>query len=160
MMERKRQQGYISKLLQKAPEDLAMNQADNFRKVQEKRYLIDRTIPKVDYGKGYRVGSEFWHQQERFGDDLTGLHMTLTQSQRGYPHPVEHVGLSQAVKEEKGCEWLGRKSPHMNYPWHKSDFLGQRQKQLQPFMDEMVAHSPDFNGLEVVGSNKPFLGEE
>ncbi|KAK3796750.1 hypothetical protein RRG08_065884 [Elysia crispata] len=73
MMERKRQQGYISKLLQKAPEDLAMNQADNFRKVQEQRYLVDRAIPGVDYGKGYRVGSEFWHQQEQFGDDLTGL---------------------------------------------------------------------------------------
>ena len=28
--------------------------------------------------------------------------MTLTQTQRGYPPPVEHVGLSQVVKEEKG----------------------------------------------------------
>lgn len=159
MLERKRQQGYISKLLQKSPEDLAMNQADNFRKVQEQRYLVDRAIPGVDYGKGYRVGSEFWHQQEQFGDDLTGLHMTLTQAQRGYPPPVEHIGLPAVVKEEKGCEWLGRTSPHVNYPWHKSQFLEQRKKQLQPYMDEMDPWKPDFDGLQVIGSNKPFQGD-
>ncbi|GFS06066.1 MYCBP-associated protein-like isoform X2 [Elysia marginata] len=49
---RKRGAGGLQELLQKAPEDLAMNQADNFRKVQEQRYLVDRAIPGVDYGKG------------------------------------------------------------------------------------------------------------
>jgi hypothetical protein len=29
-----------------------MNQADNYRAIQEDRYIIDRTIPAVDYGKG------------------------------------------------------------------------------------------------------------
>ncbi|GFS04279.1 MYCBP-associated protein-like isoform X4 [Elysia marginata] len=136
MLERKRQQGYIS---------------NNFRKVQEQRYLVDRAIPGVDYGKGYRVGSEFWHQQEQFGDDLTGL--------QGYPAPVEHVGLPAVVKEEKGCEWLGKNNPHVNYPWHKSPFLEQRKKQLQPFMDEMDPWKPDFEGLQIIGSNQPYQGD-
>ncbi|CAG5114452.1 unnamed protein product, partial [Candidula unifasciata] len=155
MMERKNQQGYISKLLQKAPENLAMNQSDNYRTIQEQRYLIDRTISKVDYGKGYRIGSEFWFQQEQLGDDLKGLHMTLTQTQKGYPHPIEHVGLSKIVKKEKGCDWSGKENVYVSYPWHKSEYLNQRLKQLQPFIDEIDSWKPDFDDLQVVGSNKP-----
>lgn len=45
----------ISELLQKSPEDLAMNQADNYRAVQEDRYIVDRTIPAEDYGKGCKL---------------------------------------------------------------------------------------------------------
>ena len=29
-----------------------MNQSDNYRQTQELRYIIDRTIPTIDYGKG------------------------------------------------------------------------------------------------------------
>uniref|UniRef100_H2ZEA7 Uncharacterized protein n=1 Tax=Ciona savignyi TaxID=51511 RepID=H2ZEA7_CIOSA len=60
MADRKRQQGYISRLLQKPPDRLVMNQDDAYRSMQERRKLVDRAIPAVDYGKGYRVGSEFW----------------------------------------------------------------------------------------------------
>ncbi|XP_070178743.1 MYCBP-associated protein-like isoform X2 [Littorina saxatilis] len=155
MIERKRQQGYISKLLQKAPEDLVMNQVDNFRTVQEDRYLIDRTIPFLDYGKGYRVGSEFWKQQERFGDELAGVHMTLTQSERGYPAPVEHVGIPNCVREEKGVEWEPEYQNPVHHPWHRSSYLQQRRKQLQPIIGELDPHKPDFAGLQVIGTSDP-----
>ncbi|KAL8622323.1 hypothetical protein ACOMHN_043327 [Nucella lapillus] len=157
MMERKRQQGYISKLLQKAPEDLAMNQADSYRKVQEDRYLIDRTLPFVDHGKGYRVGSEFWKQQEQFGDELTGVHMTLTQSERGYPAPVEKVGVPNCVRDEKGIQWEPEYRTPSHHPWHRSSYLNQRHSQLLPIMDELSLHKPDFAGLQVIGTNKPQL---
>ncbi|XP_059140041.1 MYCBP-associated protein-like isoform X2 [Physella acuta] len=156
MNERKLQQIHISKLLQKPVEDLAMNQADNYRAIQEQRYLIDRTLPKVDYGKGYRIGSEFWNQQRLLGDENNGIHMSLTQAQRGYPPPVEHVGLSQLGKAEKGCEWLGKKNSHVNYPWHKSEFLNQRLQQLQPYIQELDPWKPEFEYLQIVGSNKPY----
>jgi hypothetical protein len=29
-----------------------MNAADNYRKIQEERYILERTIPLTDYGKG------------------------------------------------------------------------------------------------------------
>ena len=41
-----------SELLNKPPEQLVMNQADSYRNTQELRYLVDRTIPCMDYGKG------------------------------------------------------------------------------------------------------------
>ena len=43
---------FIAELLQKDPKDLAMNQSDNFRAIQEDRYIVDRTIPATGYGKG------------------------------------------------------------------------------------------------------------
>ncbi|XP_076438931.1 MYCBP-associated protein-like isoform X3 [Babylonia areolata] len=155
MIERKRQQGYISKLLQKAPEDLAMNQADGYRKTQEDRYLIDRTIPFVDYGKGYRVGSEFWKQQEQFGDELTGIHMTLSQTECGYPPPVEHVGIPERVRDEKGIQWEPDYRTPSHHPWHRTSYLYQRRKQLQPIIDELSPHKPDFAGLQIIGTNDP-----
>lgn len=155
MVERKRQQGYISKLLQKAPEDLVMNQGDGYRKIQEDRYLVDRTLPYHDYGKGHRVGSEFWKQQERFGDELAGVHMTLTQAEQGYPPPVEHVGLSSCVKREKGITWEPEYSRPAQRPWHQTAFLQQRHKQLQEVMNELDPHKPDFVGLQVIGTNDP-----
>ncbi|XP_046580766.1 MYCBP-associated protein-like isoform X2 [Haliotis rubra] len=158
MMQRKKQQGYISKLLQKSPEDLAMNQADNFRFIQEQRYIIDRTIPAMDYGKGYRVGSEYWKQQERFGDETVGIHMALTQTEKGYPVPVEHVGLPQTIRKEKGCPWSPSYTVPVFYPWHKAPFYEKRKKQLQSVIDELDPHQPDFNHLEVIGTNNPFRG--
>lgn len=156
MLERKKQQGYISKLLQKNPEDLAMNQADNYRVIQEHRYMIDRTIPMVGYGKGFRVGSEFWKQQEKFGDDLTGVHMTLTQTEKGYPPPIEHIGIPAKIREEKGWHWAPTHTRPMHYPWHKSGYLEQRKKQLKKYEEELDPHKPDYDGLQVIGTSSPY----
>lgn len=32
-----------------------------------------------------RVGSEFWRQRESFGDDIGGIKMTLTKTEKGEP---------------------------------------------------------------------------
>nr|XP_002731234.2 PREDICTED: MYCBP-associated protein-like [Saccoglossus kowalevskii] len=155
MLDRKKQQGYISKLLQKPVEHLVMNQAEDYRKIQEERYLIDRSIPAVDYGKGYRVGSEFWKQVEKVGDDITGIQMTLLQTERGYPPPIEHVGNPNVVQKEKGTSWeCGRTTP-VNYPWKKSQYLHHRKQQIEQVMNELDPHKPEMDYLQVVGSNKP-----
>lgn len=155
MMERKRQQGYISKLLQKNPEDLAMNAADNYRRIEEERYIIDRAIPAKDYGKGYRVGSEFWKQQEKFGDDETGIHMTLTKSEQGYPHPIEHIGIPKSVRNEKGWYWPPHHTTPVHYPWHKNPYLEERKENLKDVITELDPHRPDFDQLEVIGTANP-----
>ncbi|XP_071165073.1 MYCBP-associated protein-like isoform X6 [Mytilus edulis] len=155
MIERKKQQGYISKLLQKNPEDLAMNAADNYRKIQEERYILDRTIPLTDYGKGYRVGSEFWKQQERFGDDDTGIHMTLTQNEKGYPQPVTHVGIPKSIRDEKGWHWAPTHTAPVHYPWHKAPYLDKRKKELGKYIKELDPHKPEFDALEIIGTNQP-----
>ncbi|XP_019630587.1 PREDICTED: MYCBP-associated protein-like [Branchiostoma belcheri] len=156
MRERKRQQGFISKLLQRSTDTLLMNQSETYRQTQEERYLIDRTMPAINYGKGYRVGSEFWKQHERLGDDLSGLNMTLTQTERGYPPPFEHVGKPNFVKRETGMQGLPTKST-ASFQWERSGYLKTRQKQLQPFMEELVPARPDLDNLEIIGTNKGVL---
>lgn len=152
MIERKKQQGFISKLLQKPVESLVMNQSEDFRKTQEERYLIDRAIPAMDYGKGYRVGSEFWKQQERIGDDLAGVHMTLSQTERGYPPPVEHISHPETIKKEMGTEWKPPSTP-TNYPWHLSQYLKERRDQIQHVMNDLDPYKSDTCQLEVIGTS-------
>lgn len=77
MAMRKRQQGYISTLITKPIEKLVTSGTEFYREKQEVRDFIDRAIPSIDYGKGYRVGSEFWRQYENIGDKNTGLKMSL-----------------------------------------------------------------------------------
>lgn len=155
MHERKKQQGYISKLLQKPVDTLVMNQANDFRVTQEERYLIDRSIPAMDYGKGYRVGSEFWKQQERIGNDLSGMHMTLTQTECGYAPPIEHIRNPAIIKTEMGLPvGEGRTSP-VYYPWHQSQYLKERRDQLLAVMEELDPFKPDMDSLQVIGTNQP-----
>lgn len=46
------------------------------------------------------------------------------------------------VLNSTGCEWLGQKNSHVNYPWHKSEFLNQRLKQLHPYIEELDPWKP------------------
>ncbi|PAA71161.1 hypothetical protein BOX15_Mlig018332g1 [Macrostomum lignano] len=157
MTERKRQQGYISKLLHRPPSELVMNMGEEERTLHEEKHLIDRAIPFYDYGKGYRVGSEFWNQAGRIGDEESGIHATLTQTQKGYPPPTEHVGHSRLARTERGLDWVpastarGRgSSAGRRYPW-KGPFYQRRTTELRQVMDELDPHLPDFDQLEVVG---------
>ena len=69
-----------------------------------------------------RVGSEFWNQQVRIGNDLTGIKWVafeiilfdnkdvfeigystvLTQSEKGLPPEFEFVGVPSMIRNEKG----------------------------------------------------------
>ncbi|KAK2186936.1 hypothetical protein NP493_182g04011 [Ridgeia piscesae] len=150
MRDRKRQQGYLSKLLNKPPCQLAMNQGHRVREVEETRYLIDRTLHTIDYGKGYRTGSEFWTQQEPLGDELSGIHVTVTQTLRGYPPPMEHIGQPKVTKQEAGV--YCRDSPDtISKPWHYSTFLHQRLNQLGGVIKELDPHWPSINKLQIRG---------
>ncbi|XP_038078337.1 MYCBP-associated protein-like [Patiria miniata] len=157
MIERKKQQGFISKLLEKPVSSLVMNHGDDYRKVQEDRYLIERSIPAVDYGRGYRIGSEFWNQQERIGDDISGIHMTLTETERGYPPPIEHVGQPAAVKMEMGAKLdSSRPGTPVSYPWHQSKYLKERRQQLNKVMQNLDPYIPELNKLQIIGRSNPY----
>lgn len=45
---------------------LLMNQADEYRNVQELRELIDRAMPAVDYGKGCKYADTFIRTSKEF----------------------------------------------------------------------------------------------
>ncbi|XP_006019855.1 MYCBP-associated protein [Alligator sinensis] len=154
---RKKQQKSLCMLLQKPADELLMNLSDDFRRVQEdqeERSLIDRCLPALHPGKGYRVGSEFWSQSTYIGDELTGLTLTLTQKERGYPEPVTHIGKPRTIRMETGSQ--PPKEPPFRLTWDKSLFLKHRRQELKSLLEELDFNQPDLDGLEVIGKGEPF----
>ncbi|XP_073462769.1 MYCBP-associated protein isoform X3 [Aquarana catesbeiana] len=149
---RKRQLDSLSRRLGKPNEQLVMNVCDDYRWIQEERHAIDRCIPALESGKGYRVGSEFWSVPERIGNELSGLTITLMQRERGYPSPITHIGKTSRIKQETG---LAGRPPYYN-TWDKSLYLQHRRHELKAIMEELNFTKPDIDGLEVVGRGRPF----
>ncbi|KAK7161060.1 hypothetical protein R3I94_003899 [Phoxinus phoxinus] len=138
MTERRRQQDFISRFLQKPAASLLMNRSGSFRRTQEQRDLIHR-------GHGRRVGREFWSLPQRYGDEMSGITATLTQSERGNPPDVTRIAQTLATRLETGdvvCDAL-------NGGWDQSLYLQQRLHQLK---DTRRDFSPEVGGLEVIGS--------
>ncbi|XP_056405402.1 MYCBP-associated protein isoform X2 [Hyla sarda] len=149
---RKRQLDALSRQLCKPKEQLLMSVCEDFRKVREERHLIDRCIPALEHGKGQRIGSEFWNTSELIGDELTGLTLTLTQFERGYPSPVTHIGKPCSIQQETGSA----ERPPFHCTWDKSLYLQHRKEKLKAVMEELNFTQPDIAGLEVIGRGRPF----
>ncbi|XP_074463995.1 radical S-adenosyl methionine domain-containing protein 1, mitochondrial isoform X4 [Larus michahellis] len=154
MTMRKKQEKHLGEILQRPENELLMNTSEDYRQIQEERDLIDRCLPALLPGKGYRRGSEFWRQPERIGDEVTGLTMTLTQRECGYPEPVTHVGKPRSIQMEMGLKPPKRIPFHLT--WHKSLFLKERQQELKSVLEELDFYKPDLDGLEVIGKGQPF----
>jgi hypothetical protein len=150
MLERKRIQGHISKLLQMPKQQLLMNKAEDYRERTEQRNVIDKAIAAIDYGKGYRMGSEFWQQHEQIGNNDSGISLTLTQTEKGHPPPIEHIGKPNQTKIETDTFWPVQTVP-VNYPWKHSSYLAKRTEQLQPIMKEIDPLNPEISKLQVIG---------
>ncbi|NXE37215.1 MYBPP protein, partial [Ptilorrhoa leucosticta] len=154
MAMRKKQEKHLGEILHKPEDELLMNVSDDYRQIQEERDLIDRSLPALFPGKGYRVGSEFWSLPERIGDELTGLTLTLTRRECGHPEPLTHVGKPRTVQRETGLKPPKKIPCHLN--WDKSLFLKHRRQELKCILEELGFHKPDLEGLEVIGKGKPF----
>ncbi|NXU15517.1 MYBPP protein, partial [Pardalotus punctatus] len=154
MAMRKKQEKHLGEILHKPENELLMNKSDDYRQIQEERDLIDRCLPALFPGKGYRVGSEFWSLPDQIGDELTGLRTTLTQTECGNPKPLTHVGKPRTIQRETGVKLPKRIPCHLN--WDKSLYLKRRRQELKSILDELGFHKPDLEGLEVIGKGEPF----
>ncbi|XP_053086160.1 MYCBP-associated protein [Pangasianodon hypophthalmus] len=156
MAERRRQQSFISNLLQKPVEDLLMNQSNRFRETQEQRELISQGLPALQHGHGARVGSEFWSVPQRYGDELSGIAATLTQKERGHVKPITHITQPHSTRIESG-NVLSERS--VSREWSHSQYLKHRQNELRNVLSDLDFNQPEMDGLEIVGSSQPFTSE-
>ncbi|KAH0629440.1 hypothetical protein JD844_011510 [Phrynosoma platyrhinos] len=150
---RRKQQKRLSEYLQKSESELVMNFSDNYRRIQEQRTLIDRSLPALYFGKGYS-GHEFWTEPVYMGDELTGLAVTLGQTERGFPEEVTHVGKPRSIWMEMGTRPPKYQTFHR--AWEESLFLKHRRNELKEILEKLDFYNPDLDGLEVVGRNRPF----
>ncbi|KAL5265042.1 hypothetical protein ACHWQZ_G005959 [Mnemiopsis leidyi] len=120
---------------------LLMNRTSEHRYKQEERTIIDRAIPVMDSGKGFRVGSEFWSQPQQIGEEDNSIVMTLNRSEQGRHPEMERIGNPFVNEGQQG---------HM-YPWKRGKFYDKRRKELESVLNEQEPHKPDFPGLFVRG---------
>uniref|UniRef100_A0A3Q1H7C0 Mycbp associated protein n=1 Tax=Acanthochromis polyacanthus TaxID=80966 RepID=A0A3Q1H7C0_9TELE len=149
---RRRQQDVLSDLLDRPVEHLLMNQADRFRETQEQREFLNHVLPLIHSGYGYRVGSEFWSIPRRYGDEMSGITATLTQSEQGRWEPVTHVGLPNSIRQESGIVCPETLRP-ASQTWDRSAYLQHQLQELGGVLPNI--RKPDISGLEVIGSGKP-----
>ena len=150
MKDRRRQQDYISSRVDRSAGHLVMNQSDSYVDRQTIRTLIDRAAPYLEDGRGYRVRSEFWNQQERLGDYESGIRMSLTTTERGLPPQVQLIGRPDVTKFETGTEFSDSHNPS-TYPWKQSRYLSTRLQHFEPILNEMNPLDPELSSLYVVG---------
>uniref|UniRef100_A0A2K5I5K1 MYCBP associated protein n=1 Tax=Colobus angolensis palliatus TaxID=336983 RepID=A0A2K5I5K1_COLAP len=150
---RKKQQEALSEHLKKPISELLMHTGETYRRIQEERELIDCTLPTRRDRKNWE-NSGFWSRLEYLGDEMTGLVMTKTKTQRGLMEPITHIGKPHSIRVETGLP--AQRDASYRYTWDRSLFLIYRRKELQEIMAELDFSQQDIDGLEVVGKGQPF----
>ncbi|XP_057631080.1 MYCBP-associated protein isoform X2 [Chionomys nivalis] len=150
----KKQQQVLSEHLKKPTSELLMHTGESYRRIQEERELIDRALPTQHDRKGFKAANWFWSPLEYLGDEVTGLLMTKTKTQRGLVEPITHIRKPHSIQVETGLP--AQKDAWYRYTWDRSLFLVYRRKELQNIMADLDFSQQDIDGLEVVGRGKPF----
>ncbi|KAF7262145.1 hypothetical protein EG68_00504 [Paragonimus skrjabini miyazakii] len=138
----------LAGIMQRNPADLAMNSGEDYYLVQLEREKIDRTMPLMNPGKGFRFQSEFWNQGTYVGPHHSGdICSSLTLRQKGVYGPPEYVKCPLSIKAEKGLvsPWSGTQLTRSN------SYLTTRREELHPLLTSLVEHEPDMDVLEVIG---------
>nr|XP_046262833.1 MYCBP-associated protein isoform X2 [Scatophagus argus] len=154
MTQRRRQQGFLSDLLNRPVENLLMNQDNHFRQTQEQREILNQVMPLIHSGYGHRVGSEFWSLPQRYGDEMSGITATLTQTEQGRREPVTHVAQPQSIRQEAGIICFETLRP-ASWTWDQDEHLLYQCQELKEVLQDMDIYKPDIDRLEVIGSSKP-----
>ncbi|KAM9856946.1 MYCBP-associated protein [Aulostomus maculatus] len=152
----RRQQDFLSGLLHRPVEKLLMNQANCFREIQEQRDFPNQMLPLIQSGHGYRVGSEFWSLPQCYGDEMSGITATLTQTVQGKLKPVTHAGQPCSIRQESGLTCTGNQQRPASQTWDQCEHLQQQFCDLAVVLQGMEVKKPDIRGLEVIGSDKLF----
>ncbi|XP_074550414.1 MYCBP-associated protein isoform X2 [Halichoeres trimaculatus] len=155
MRQRRQQQNFLADLLDRPVENLLMNQANHFRETQEQREVINQVMPLIHSGYGHHVGSEFWSLPPRYGDEMSGITATLTQTEQGRKAPLTHVGQPSSIQQESGIMG-GEILRPASRTWDQSAYLQHRHQELREVLQGLDLQKPDISRLEVVGSCKPF----
>lgn len=68
--------------------------------------------------KDHRVGSEFWSLPQHYGDEMSGITATLTQTEQNQKKPVTYAGKPSSIQKE-----LGKHALHMTPCFLKCVFI-------------------------------------
>ncbi|KAA0198108.1 hypothetical protein FBUS_00770 [Fasciolopsis buskii] len=149
LAEQRRIQNRLADIIKRTPDALVMNSGEDYYSIKLEQEKIDRCLPLVGDGKGYRYGSEFWSQCEYLEScQPNDICTTLNLRERGYYAPLEYVKCPLSVKREKGILNSGKISPKKQ---KCSSYLKERNEALKPLIGLLVPHVPEMETLEILG---------
>ncbi|XP_005743754.2 MYCBP-associated protein [Pundamilia nyererei] len=151
---RRQQQDFLSDLFHRPVEKLLMNQANHYRETQEQREFLNRVMPLIHSGYGYRVGSEFWSLPQRYGDEMSGITATLTQTEWGRQKTITQMGQPRRICQESGIICAETQRP-ASRTWSQSTYLQHQRQLIKEVLQDMDINKPDISELVVIGSGKP-----
>ncbi|XP_028310735.1 MYCBP-associated protein [Gouania willdenowi] len=154
MRQRRKQQNILSDKLNRPVKNLLMYRDNHCRETQEKRDLLNQTLPFIQPGYNSHVGCEFWSLPQHLGDELSGITSTLTQTEQGRREPVTYVGQPNSIRQETGPFCTETLQPESRAQ-HQSSYLQQQFERAEELLQEMDTKRPDLSELEVIGSAKP-----
>ncbi|XP_037108176.1 MYCBP-associated protein [Syngnathus acus] len=152
--QRKRQQNNLSGRLHRPVENLLMNRDYPFKELEQQRELLRRVLPLVQSGYGERVGSEFWSFPQRYGNELSGIRATLTQTERGIRKPVTIIGQPHSILQESGITCAELLYPASQIVDPNKDM---HQRAFQEVLQGLELNKKDLSKLEVIGSSVPVV---
>eukprot|EP01135_Chromosphaera_perkinsii_P011600 Nk52_evm39s2449 gene=Nk52_evmTU39s2449 len=151
----KKQQNLVGSSVNKHTGDLVMNSSEGYRKLMEKRTLLERAIPLYESGN-----ASFFKNPDRIGSDLYGIHVSQTKTQKGRPTVLYSEDRPDAIKEEMGLEGdSGRvmKDGEFKFKWEEAKYFLERQEKMESILKGLHPHSPDISNLNVTGESKARL---
>ncbi|TPP66012.1 hypothetical protein FGIG_00513 [Fasciola gigantica] len=156
LAEQKRIQNRLANIVKRPPNALVMNSGEDYYSIRLEQEKIERCLPLVSNGKGFRYGSEFWNQCEYLESSQScDISTTLNLREQGYYAPFEYVKCPLSVRPRKVSLTSdirilnsGRISPKREKP---SSYLKERNEALKPLITLLIPHEPEMEALEIVG---------
>lgn len=148
----KRLQHHLSGAVSRPMEDLLMNTSDFYPKPIQNRQHVHAALETVYSSFGEeRQASRFWRQRVPRGDDLTGIHTTLNQSDEGkFMASEQFVDVPDIVKKEKGGKIR-------SYPAYYTHYLEEQESVVSDVIHILNPHHPLIEELSITGNK---LGRE
>ncbi|OAF67899.1 MYCBP-associated protein [Intoshia linei] len=138
-----RQINNIKKVTGKKYKDVLISDVSNFRVKREMAQLMEKFLPEIENGHGYRRNSEFWNQCEFITKQKNPLHISLNLTQKGLDQ-FEFIGFPAFTIHEKGIK---DKSIITTMSQIKNPYFRKRWKQLLDFDNLDIINKKEYSLL-------------
>ncbi|XP_033726232.1 MYCBP-associated protein-like [Pecten maximus] len=145
----KRLQQHLSGAVSRPMEDLLMNTPDFYPSPILNRQHVHAALETMYSSHGEeRKASRFWRQRVPRGDDLTGIHVTLNQSDEGkFMASEQFVDVPKIIKQEKG-------GIIRSYPAYYTHYLEEQESAVSDVIHILNPHKPLMEELSISGKKQ------
>ncbi|KAL5020079.1 hypothetical protein ScPMuIL_002971 [Solemya velum] len=147
--DREKQQQRLSSKLSRPVDHLLMARGSVYNHTQSEKQMLAQALYALENVIGGQAQAllYMWNQQERIGDDVTGLHLSYTKTEKKGPQTLKISGTpSAALLKNVQIRLNGGE-----HTWRNSQCLKKRKEELSEILGTLYPHIPLATGLVVTG---------